>query len=84
MFGVPIKDEARIFCDNESVVKGSTFSESTLKKKHVSIAFHRIREAVAAGKILINYEASGSNLADLLTKPLPNSKRMPLVQAILS
>ena len=84
MFGVPINDEARIFCDNESVVKGSTFPESTLKKKHVSIAFHRIREAVAAGKILIYYEASGSNLADLLTKPLPNSKRMPLVQAILS
>ena len=80
MFGVPIKNEARVFCDNESVVKSSTFPESTLKKKHVSIAFHRIREAVAAGKILI----SGSNLADLLTKVLPNAKRMPLVQAILS
>ena len=84
MFEVPINDEARVFCDNESVVKSSTFLESTLKKKHVSIVFHRIREAVAAGKILIYYEASGSNLADLLTKVLPNLKRLPLVQAILS
>ena len=42
MFGVPINNEATVFCDNESVVKSSTFPESTLKKKHVSIAFHRI------------------------------------------
>ena len=84
MFGVPINGEARVFCDNESVVKSSTFPESTLKKKHVSIAFHRIRKAVAARKILIYYETSATNLADLLTKVLPNSKRLPLVQAILS
>ena len=65
-------------------MKSSTFPESTLKKKHVSIAFHRIRKAVAARKILIYYETSATNLADLLTKVLPNSKRLPLVQAILS
>ena len=84
MFGVSINGEARVFCDNESFVKSSTFPESTLKKKHVSIAFHRAREAVAASKILIYYEASGSNLADLLTKVVPKSKRLPLVQAFLS
>jgi len=83
MFGVPINNEAKVFCDNKSVVKSSAFPEST-SKKNVSIAFHRIREAVAAGKMLIYYEASGSNLADLLTKVLPNAKRMPLVQAVLS
>ena len=32
MFGVPVDGPARIFCDNESVVKSSTFPESTLKK----------------------------------------------------
>ena len=51
-----LNGEARVFCDNESVVKSSTFPESKLKKKHVSIAFHRIREALAARKILIYYE----------------------------
>ena len=81
---MPINNEARVFCDNESVVKSSTFPESTLKKKHASIVFHRIRKAVAAEKILNYYEASGLNLADLLTKVLPNAKRMSLVQATLS
>ena len=83
MFGVPIEGEARVLCDNESVVNSSTYPESALKKKHCSVAYHKVREAVAAGKVLIYYERSESNLADLLTKPLPAKKRKPLVQAIL-
>jgi hypothetical protein len=84
MFGVPIEGPARVFCDNESVVKSSSYAESTLKKKHCSIAYHRVREAIAAGKLLVYYESTSTNLADLLTKPLPYSKRKGLVQAILS
>ena len=83
MFGVPIGGEPRILCDNESVVNSSSYPESALKKKHCSVAYHKVREAVAAGKCLIYYERSESNLADLLTKPLPSIKRKPLVQAIL-
>ena len=83
MFGVPISGPARIFCDNESVVKSSSFPESTLKKKHCSIAYHKVREAVAAGKQLIYYEHTSSNLADLFTKVLSYSKRSGLVDAIL-
>ena len=83
MFGVPISGPARVYCDNESVVKSTTVPESRLKKKHNSIAYHRIREAVAAGSILVYYEASESNLADLLTKVLPANKREPLIQGLL-
>lgn len=84
MFGIPIDGQARIFCDNESVVTSSSFPESTLKKKHCSIAYHRIREAVAADKILIYFENSSSNIADLFTKSLPYDKRIFLIQAILN
>ena len=83
MFGVPISGPARVYCDNESVVKSTSVPESRLKKKHNSIAYHRIREAVAAGTILIYYEASEFNLADLLTKILPANKREPLIQGLL-
>lgn len=83
MFGIPIEGEARVLCDNESVVKSSSYPESSLKKKHCSVAYHKVRENVAAGKVLIYYEESKWNLADLLTKPLSASKRRPLVQAIL-
>lgn len=84
MFGVPLEAPARVFCDNESVVKNSSYPESTIKKKHVSIAYHRVREAIAASKILVYYETTGSNLADLFTKVLSHTKRIPLVKAILT
>ena len=48
MFGVPLggsditktDDAAYVYCDNETVVKNSTLVESTLNKKHSSIAYH--------------------------------------------
>ena len=83
MFGIPIDGEARVLCDNESVVKSSSYPESTLKKKHCSVAYHKVREAVVAGKALIYYEKSETNLADLLTKPLPVIKQRPLIEALL-
>ena len=83
MFGVPIAGPTKVFCDNESVVKSTSIPESRLKKKHNSIAYHRIREAVAAGNLLIYYEHSESNLADLLTKVLPANRREPLIQGLL-
>ena len=84
VFGVPIRGEARVFCDNESVVKSSSRPESSLKKKHCSVAYHKVREAIAAGKLLVYYESTSSNIADLFTKVLPHSKRYPLVKSMLS
>jgi len=73
MMGIPIDGSTNAFCDNKSVVTNSTVPTSTLKKKHNSIAYHRVREAVAAG----------TNLADLLTKPLSGTHLKPLIQKIL-
>ena len=63
MFGVPImgpQDEPEgpsiIFCDNAAVVINTSVPSSTLSKKHVSVNYHAIREAVAAGIILISKE----------------------------
>mmetsp|Transcript_10258 Transcript_10258/g.14495 ORF Transcript_10258/g.14495 Transcript_10258/m.14495 type:complete len:163 (+) Transcript_10258:3927-4415(+) len=84
MFGVPIESQARVLCDNELVVKSSTYVESALKKKHCSVAYHKVREAVAAGKMLKYYESIETNLANLLTKPLPEHKGKPLIQALLA
>jgi hypothetical protein len=44
MFGIPIEGPANVFCDNKSVVTNSTVPTSTLKKKHNSIAYHRVKE----------------------------------------
>ena len=49
IFGVPIEGTTNIYCDNEAVYKNCSIPESALRKKHPSIAYHRNREAVAAG-----------------------------------
>ena len=84
MLGVPLEGPARMFCDNEAVVKSGSYPEITLRKKTASIAFHRIREAVASSKILLYYEKSNSNIADLFTKSLPKFKRQQLIRCVLS
>ena len=72
MFGIPIQEDhaMNVFCDNESVVKNSSRIESTLNKKHSSIAYHYVRWAVAAGIISVAWIDSKENLADAFTKRL--------------
>ena len=84
MFGIPIQQEARVLCDNESVVKVGVNPEARLAKKHNSIAFHRVRECVAAQMILIYHEKGESNLADILTKVLPVERRTTLLKGIMN
>ena len=76
MFGIPLEGSTNVFCDNQSVVTSASVPELTLKKKHNSIAYHRVRECVAAGTIRIIKEPSETNLADMLTKPLPGRSLM--------
>ena len=79
MFGVPIDGPTNIFCDNEAVYKNTSLPESTLKKKHHSIAYHRCREAVAAGTVRVAKEGTKTNLSDLFTKLLPQARREELL-----
>ena len=78
MFGVPISGATNIFCDNEAVYKSTSVPESTLKKKHHSIAYHYSREAVAAGIVRVAKEATETNLADAFTKLLSRLRRETL------
>ena len=70
MFGVPIEGPTKIFCDNEALVKNCYPSESMLNKKHPSIAYNRVREALAATTCRVSKEDTGTNLSDFFTKIL--------------
>jgi hypothetical protein len=50
-FGVDIDGPTNVFCDNEAVTKNCGIPESTLKKKHHSINYHRNRESVSSKRI---------------------------------
>ena len=75
MFGIPIEGPTNVFCDNKAVFKNTSIVDSTLKKKHTSICYHRAREAVAACMMRVAKEGTATNLADLFTKPLTDSRR---------
>jgi len=48
MMGVPLEGPTRFCMDNMSVVNNTTIPASTLKKKSNSIAYHFVREKIAA------------------------------------
>ena len=75
MFGVPLEGPTNMFCDNEAVFKNASIPDSTLKKKHTSICYHRCREAVASCTVRVAKEGTLTNLSDLFTKPMPQANR---------
>jgi hypothetical protein len=83
MLGVPINESTTMYGDNMSVVLNTTVPSSQLKKKHNAIAYHRIREAIAAKIIKFAHIPSSQNIADILTKPLPVNTFENLIQPIL-
>ena len=83
MMGVQVDGPTNVFCDNAVVVMNTTKPESTLKKKHNAIAYHRVREAQAAGVIRIAKEDGETNLAYVLTKSLPGPRLRTMMSFIL-
>jgi hypothetical protein len=70
MLGVEVDGPCMMFGDNNSVILNTTIPSSMLKKKHNAIAYHRVRECVAAEIVRFVHVDSNSKLADCLTKPL--------------
>lgn len=83
MMGVPIEGSCNVLCDNESVVKNVKRPESSCKKKHNSVAYHKARESIAAGIIRVAKESGLSNLADILTKLMPGPALRNMVKRIM-
>jgi Reverse transcriptase (RNA-dependent DNA polymerase) len=68
--GVRVEHASYMFGDNLGVVQNATIKDSLLKKKHVAISYHQVREAAAAGIVHPIKIDSKDNYADLLTKSL--------------
>jgi len=68
MMGIPLAGPSQVLCDNKGVVLNTTLPSSTLKKKHNAIAYHRVREAVAAKIARVLHIEGKENIADILTK----------------
>ena len=83
MMGIPLDGPTSMLCDNEGVVKNTTAPESTLKKRHNAVSYHKVRESQAAGSIRVAKEPGVSNLADFMTKCCPGPRLRYLCQQVL-
>ncbi len=69
-FGIPVSDSTSLFCDNKGVQQSAAVPHSELKKKHIAISYHLVREAIAAKTVNPIWVKSHENWSDLCTKPL--------------
>lgn len=74
MMGLAVEKASTIFGDNQAIITNMQFPTSSIKKKHNAVAYHKIREAVAAGFVRIGHVRGNANIADILTKPLGGSE----------
>jgi hypothetical protein len=47
-FGVPVNEKSFMFGDNQEVVNNSSIPHISLNKRHNALAYHRVREIIAA------------------------------------
>ena len=64
--GAPISAKSFLFGDKRSVVTSATLLHCTLTKRHNILAFHRVREAIAAKLMAFYWIQSAYNLSDML------------------
>ena len=81
--GVPIEERSYMFGDNQSVVTSSTVPGSVLGKRHHLLAFHFIREAIAAKYIAFIFLPGYLNPADIVSKHWAYADVADRLQAIL-
>ena len=81
--GVRVAHASYLFGDNLGVVQNVTIKDSLLKKKHVAISYHKVREAAACG-IVHPVKIDGRyNFADVLTKAQTNKVFAMLVGEVM-
>lgn len=81
--GVEVHGPTHMFGDNGSVVTSGSMPLSPLKKRHLALAYHYTREAVASDAIDFQFLPGQWNPADILSKHWGYAQVWPLLQPIL-
>ena len=72
-----------MFGDNKSVVMSSTIPHSPLSKRHQFLAYHRVRESIAAEILKFFHIGGQDNPADILSKHVGYSQIGTTVRSLL-
>ncbi|MCO5547145.1 hypothetical protein L7F22_000587 [Adiantum nelumboides] len=63
-----------LYCDNQSAIALASAPQLSSKTRHISIAYHALKELVEHGFISLIYIRTSDNWADCLTKPTDQAK----------
>jgi hypothetical protein len=82
--GIPVTKPTDLFGDNFGVIQSAEIPEGELKKKHIAISYHYVREAIAAKIVNANWCRSDENFADILTKALGSNIFLDIVNEVMA
>ena len=63
-----------LHCDSQSAIYLAKNQVYQVRTKHIDVRFHRIRELVSSGELLLEKVHTSENAADMLTKPVTADK----------
>jgi hypothetical protein len=66
--GVPVNEKSFMFGDSQAVVNNSSIPHSSLNKRHNALAYHRVREMIAANVLGYYWIDGKANPADIVSK----------------
>ena len=81
--GIPVMQPTWMIGDNLGVIQNASVPDSQLKKKHTTISYHRVREAVAAGIIAPYHQPGEYNPSDILTKAVASTTHIRHTHGIM-
>ena len=64
----------QLYCDSQSAIYLAKNQVYHAKTKHIDVRFHKIRELVSSGELLLEKVHTSKNAADMLTKPVTTEK----------
>jgi len=77
--GVPITEPTYMFGDNKSMITNGSVPHSKLGKRHLALAYHEVRQAVAPGMVVLTHVEGELNVADIPSKHWSYQKVWPLL-----
>ena len=80
---IPPKVHCTVFEDNSGALELARLPKMRPRTKHINQAFHHFREHVERGDIIVNATPTEDQLADILTKPLPEAMFQKHRQSIM-
>ena len=80
--GISLTTSPVVYCDNVGATQFSSNPIFHSRMKHVAIDYHFIRDQIQSGLLQVAHVSSADQLANLLTKPLPTSQFLLLLNKI--